>query len=270
MEVAQDPGFQYDLYIAQKEFVRYGDQDLGEILVDILVDRTKHKEKDLRQLVLSEALVTAPKLTSGQIEILACHFNITLTKRNNFQSIKDFSKYISEVILPLSESVATAGVNYKHLEFVGCAAIRTGSWDLLEILRGAYPAIFCKGFSHEEFAKLREMDPNVTKVLIRCPHNPSLYQAGGMDDKINKQMCVSNGVSKEAETALLALNKNSMMSNVEAAEFIESVAPGFSKFVKGAKGSQFVNMELTSVGIAIAHAYSRKRLDFDADLSIWI
>ena len=43
----------------------------------------------------------------------------------------------------------------------------------------------------------------------------------------------------------------------------------FEKFFEEADKT-FKRLSLTSVGIAIAHAHSRKKVGFDADLSIWI
>ena len=37
-----DPDFQCSLFTVQKDFVKTGDKDLGDLPVDILVDRSKH------------------------------------------------------------------------------------------------------------------------------------------------------------------------------------------------------------------------------------
>ena len=43
LKQAQDPDFQYALYTAQREYARCGDKELGDLLVDLLVDRTKQE-----------------------------------------------------------------------------------------------------------------------------------------------------------------------------------------------------------------------------------
>ena len=61
-----------------------------------------------------------------------------------------------------------------------------------------------------------------------------------------------------------------MMNNQEATNYLKSICPKFTKFLDDIANSSFKSIELTSVGIAIAHAHSRKKVGFDADLSIWI
>jgi hypothetical protein len=58
---------QYAVFTAQREFARSGDDQLGDILVDILVDRTKEPDRSLLQIVLNESLNVAPKLTADQL-----------------------------------------------------------------------------------------------------------------------------------------------------------------------------------------------------------
>lgn len=62
---AQDPDFQHALFTVQKEHARSGDEDLGSLLVDLLVDRSKQNQRDILQIVLNESLAIAPKLTKG-------------------------------------------------------------------------------------------------------------------------------------------------------------------------------------------------------------
>ena len=51
---ANDPGFQHALFTVQREHARTGDANLGDLLVDLLVDRTRHPQRDIMQIVLDE------------------------------------------------------------------------------------------------------------------------------------------------------------------------------------------------------------------------
>jgi hypothetical protein len=66
---SDDPDFQYALFTVQKEYARNGDKELGDLLVDLLVDRSKQDQRDILQIVLNESLLTAPKRMSekGQV-----------------------------------------------------------------------------------------------------------------------------------------------------------------------------------------------------------
>jgi hypothetical protein len=74
LQKSNDPDFQYALFTVQKEYARNGDKDLGDLLVDLLVDRSKHEQRDILQIVLNESLKTAPKLTENQLAVLSLIF----------------------------------------------------------------------------------------------------------------------------------------------------------------------------------------------------
>lgn len=270
MQAAEDPDFQHSLFTVQKEFARCGDKELGDILVDMLVDRTKQEERSLLQIVLNESLSVAPKLNSEQLDIIACCFNIAYVRRGNITSISNFVSYLEEAVLIFSDPINARSSNYNHLEFVGCASIRTGQRDFVELLKNTYQALFSKGYPREAIKDIEALDPNIISVHIPCLHDPKLIQPGGIDDETIKGMCLRNGISNESVDKLIQLNKQYLMSQEEAREFLGKICPKFLKFLGDATSTQFQSMELTSVGIAIAHAHSRKKAGFDADLSIWI
>jgi hypothetical protein len=69
-----DPDFQYALFNVQKQYARNGDKNLGDLLVDLLIDRSKQEQRDILQIVLNESLETAPKLTEQQLAVLSITF----------------------------------------------------------------------------------------------------------------------------------------------------------------------------------------------------
>lgn len=270
LKASEDPDFQHSLFQAQKEYARCGDKELGDILVDILVDRSKEEDRSLLQVVLNESLSIAPKLNTTQLDILACCFNFVYTRRLNIQNTKMFADYLNNAVLIFSDAVGEKGSNYRHLEYVGCASIRTGKRDIVNILMQTYKAIFCKGFEREKLNEIAERDPNIWKVIIPNPHNVNLIQASGMDDEVIKTVCEQHGISDEDTNKLIQINNQQMMNKQEATDYLKSICPKFEKFIESANKTAFNSLELTSVGIAIAHAHSRKKAGFDADLSIWI
>lgn len=270
LKASEDPDFQHSLFQAQKEYARCGDKELGDILVDILVDRSKEEERSLLQVVLNESLSVAPKLNATQLDILSCCFNFAYTRRLNILNPQMFADYLNNAVLIFSDAVGEKDSNYRHLEYVGCASIRTGSRDVINILMQTYKAIFSKGFERDLLNDIAENEPNIWKVVIPNPHNINLFQASGMDDEVIKTICTQNGISEESTTKLTQINNQNMMNKQEATDYLKSICPKFEKFTEDAGKSAFNSLELTSVGIAIAHAHSRKKAGFDADLSIWI
>lgn len=91
---AQDPDFQYALFTVQKEYARTGDENLGDLLVDLLVDRTKHDKRTILQIVLNESLSVAPKLTNDQIAALSIIFLVRHTINNGVNNLLTFNDYL--------------------------------------------------------------------------------------------------------------------------------------------------------------------------------
>jgi hypothetical protein len=71
---AENPDLQYAVFSAQKEYARTGDEDLGKLLVQLLADRTKVRDRNLTQIVLNESLSVAPKLPPDQLDALSLTF----------------------------------------------------------------------------------------------------------------------------------------------------------------------------------------------------
>ena len=270
LEVAEDPDFQYSLFHVQKEYARCGDKELGDILVDILVDRSKEEGRSLLQIVLNESLTVAPKLNAIQLDIISCFFNIVYTQDNDVGNLEGFREYINNAVLVFADAIGEKDSNYQHINYVGCATVRSVSIDILEALMIRYKAVFVKGFKVELLYDISEECPQILKVLIPCKHNESLFQARGLNDDAIKEMCREEGISENHTNKLIDITNQHMMNSDEATEFLNSICPKFEKFLEDVQKTRFKNLELTSVGIAIAHAHSRKKAGFDADLSMWI
>lgn len=270
LSASEDPDFQHSLFQAQKEYARCGDKELCDILVDILVDRSKEDERSLLQIVLNESLTIAPKLNTTQLDIISCCFNIAYTRNLTLQNKADFCDYLNNGVLVFADAVSEKDSNYKHLEYVGCAAIRTGSRDIVQILMNSYKAFFSKGFERGLLDKITREYPQIMSVVIPCLNNVNLIQAGGMNDETIKVMCAEHSIPQIHINSLIQLNDQQMMNIEEAKKHLNSLCPKFAGFLESAQKTDFKSLDLTSVGIAIAHAHSRKKVGFDADLSIWI
>ena len=93
-----DPDFQYALYTVQKEYARNGDKELGDLLVDLLVDRSKQEQRDILQIVLNESLSTAPKLTENQLAVLAMIFLFKHTQHLGVGNHQMFAEYLDAYV----------------------------------------------------------------------------------------------------------------------------------------------------------------------------
>lgn len=136
----KDPDVQYGLFEAQKSFARMGNNEMEDLLVNLLIERTKIKDESFAKIVLNEALTIIPKLTSKQIDTLT---TIYLFKYLNFKpGFKiDFDHYL-QFLSPfiVNEDLSNSEMFYRHLQYSGCLSLGTGS--------SYYGAIMSNKFQH--------------------------------------------------------------------------------------------------------------------------
>lgn len=273
-----DPDMQFVLYTSLREYARAGDKDLGQLLVDILVDRAKNNERTLMQIVLNESLSVVPKLTIEQFDALSLIFLIKYTKYSDMRNIQILSAYIDRYYVPFMDNLTKEPSYYQHLEYTGCGSISIGKTHIERVFRETYSGLFCRGFKKDEFLyqiisgnTFSSEEINALEALfIPCLHNSNLYQLNAKDDEDLEELCTSMGISKENIAKIKDIYSKYLMSEQEVKEFLRKVHPCMDKLFDYWDNSYMKNMVLTSVGIAIAHANIRRKINESFDLSIWI
>jgi len=267
---AQDPNFQYSLFTVQKEYVKSGDKDLGDLLVDILVERTKVDQRGLLQIVLNESLAVAPKLTTSQLCALSVIFLLKYTRYVRINSFEKLSQYLSHRLYPFAKDLPKSNASYQHLEFAGCGSISIGSVSISRIFRETYPGIFTKGFSKEDFENNIAQITDSEKLLMPCSHNNNLFQFNVTDFNALKDKIKKEGINETEYPQIEAFWKKYLMNDEEIKIYLIQKNENMSIIYDIWENTPMKNMSLTSVGIAIAHAYTRSKTGDSGDLSIWI
>lgn len=269
---ANDPGFQHALFTVQKEVARTGDTDLGKLLVDLLVDRTKHTERDILQIVLDESLSTAPKLTSEQLANLALMFLIKHTVNGKVVNHQELGSYFDTHILPLSGSLSGKDTAFQHLEFCGCGSMPPlFSKELGEQLGTTYQGLFLKGFTKQEVVDRGISVEEYPKFFMRCINDSSKIQIGMMNEEVFDNSIALNRVNEEHAKILKELFSLNKMSDAEIRKKSVEIRPAMSRVFEIWSESALKTFRLTSVGIAIGHANMKRIVGNDfTDLSIWI
>ncbi len=267
----QTPALQNALFTVQKQYAISGDQDLGDLLVDILVDRAASPKRDMVQIVLDESLGVAPKLTLEQFDTLTLNFLFTKHRRLDVKSYQDLIAHFKNRVIPFSEKLSDKHSDYSHLEYLGCGYVRAGNYGQLEaIIRTNYKAFFSKGFSEAELEEVVGTGVNVNGLIMRCLHDPRKLQLTALDDDILENIADRNGLSSEVKQNLKQLFESSTKTVDEIKEMLITAMPEMERVFDVWVDSPFDQFELTSVGIAIAHANYRRRIKESMDLSIWI
>lgn len=266
----QDPDFQHALFTVQKEYARTGDKDLGDLLVDLLVDRSKQDQRDILQIVLNESLATAPKLTDAQLAVLAVIFLFRYTQSQWIGNHQQLGEYFDSHVLPFASKLVKNSACYQHLDFTGCGSVQMGEITLENILDQTYPGQFLKGFDQSEITN-REVSIGLDqRFFIPCLNDPTKFQVRANNKTILEQNLAANDIEPEDRAKIVALFDVGKMSHTEIREKCISIRPFMESVFDTWSDSPMKSFTMTSVGMAIGHANIKRLVGEFASLSIWI
>jgi hypothetical protein len=267
---ANDPDFQYSLYTVQKEYARTGDKELGDLLVDLLVDRTKHENRSILQIVLNESIAVAPKLTNDQLAALSITFIFKHTIYHGIDSLDSLNNYLDIYIQPFISLLNKREACYEHLAYSGCGSIEIGSIDISNVFLQHYAGLFSKGFEKDLIQQSKIGLTEYAPIFIPCLHDQTKIQINALNEDVLKSETERMGISLEDTNKLLDLSKKFLMKSDEVKDYLKKVRPYMDNLFDVWDNSLMKNLTLTSVEIAIGHANVKKNLGEFTDLSIWI
>jgi len=267
---SQDPDFQYALFTVQKEYARNGDKDLGNLLVDLLVDRCKQEQRDILQIVLNESLNTAPKLTEAQLAVLAVIFLFRYTQHFGVGNHQLLGDYFDKHIAPFASKIVKNLATYQHLQFTGCGSIEMGSISLENLFGTTYQGLFLKGFEPDEISKRGISIGLNHKIFITCVNDPAKVQVNASNKESLEKSFDVFSIPVEERHKISALFDLEKMTEAEIMKKCIEVRPYMSDVFQCWSESAMKQFTLTSVGIAIGHANIKRLSGEFADLSIWI
>lgn len=265
-----DPDLQLAIFQAQKEYARFGTEELQGVLVDLLIKRAGESGRNTRQIVLNESLTIASKLTQAQLDTLSIAFLIRQTKDVTVNNLESFSKYIKAQIVPFIPTICLAASDYQHIQFTGCASTNSLiTVDLLEVFKNRYSAFFSKGFTLEGLNLALGGEAIPADLVIPAFHNKKLLQFAYLKVEDLEESLDKARITEPRER-LRHLFTSTMMNNQEAKAYFESIDPEIPNLLNYWEKTQIQKLELSSVGIALAQANIERATGQKFDLSIWI
>jgi hypothetical protein len=265
---AEDPDFQNALFTVQKEFARSGDEDLGELLVDLLVDRSKREHRDILQIVLNESLNTAPKLTNDQLAVLAVMFFFRYTQNLSVGTLTKLAEHLDRHISPFTRNLNRNDSCYQHLEFTGCGSVSLGQIRLETIFAQIYKGLFVIGFDKNEIES-RGIAAD-SPFIVPCLNDPNKLQVRAINKDGLQQSLTKQNVDDQLSGKLLTLFDAQGHSEPQIREKIVGLRPYMAEVFDAWDESPMRSFNLTSVGIAIGHANIKRIVGEFSNLSIWI
>lgn len=270
LKQAQNPDFQDALFTVQKEYAKAGDAELGDLLVDLLVDRTKQKERSFVQLVLSESLLTAPKLTQGQIATLSVIFVLRYVSFGGSKTIKMLADNYRSHLSSIARGFSHSDASFRHLEFTGCGTKSMGEIQLEDIWRRSYPGLFKAGFDIARVQAAQLTTTTQAALIVPCLNDGERFQVNSLNESVLDQNLNQLGVSEEEKLRVKALFTEADLSLPDIRRKVLADAPFLEEVANAWPTSLLKNFELNSVGMAIAHANIKRSIGEFAPLSIWI
>jgi hypothetical protein len=270
LQKAKDPDFQYALFTVQKEYARNGDKNLGDLLVDLLVDRSKQDQRDILQIVLNESLSTAPKLTDTHLAALAVIFLFKYTQNFGVGNHQMVGEYLDKHLLPFASKLSKNQAGYQHLEFSGCGSIGLGGNSLEGIFGTTYQGQFLKGFDQTEITNRAISVGLDARFFIPCLNDQSKVQVKANSKESLEKYLNAQGVSAEDRAKILELFDLGKMSEPEIREKLIAIRPYMADVFEIWTNSPMQTFTLTSVGMAIGHANIKRLIGEFASLAIWI
>lgn len=270
LQKAKDPDFQYALYTVQKEYARNGDKDLGDLLVDLLVDRSKQDQRDILQIVLNESLATAPKLTDANLAALAVIFLFKYTQNYLVGNHQMLGEYLDKHLLPFVSKLSKNHAGYQHLEFSGCGSIGLAGNTLEGLLGMVYQGHFLKGFEQSEITNRAisiGIDP---RFFMPCLNDATKWQVRANNKENLEKSLDAQGVFSDDRAKILDLFDLGKMSEPEIKEKLIAIRPYMAEVFDIWTNSPMQTFTLTSVGMAIGHANIKRLIGEFASLAIWI
>lgn len=271
LQQAETPDFQDALFTIQKEYAKAGDADLGDLLVDLLVDRTKQEERNIMQIVLNESLHTAPKLTDGQIAALSAIFLCRHVQNNGLKGITALGEYLQKHIGTTVGKISYSDSTFNHLEFAGCGTTSAfGGFTLENIWTQVYPGLFKSGFEAEKTDGLQLSVAARGRLIMPCLNDASKFQVAALNMTVLEEKLATDGVSAADAQTLKSLLTEGTYGEPEIASRVLAVAPFLTEFLDKWKTTSISKFNLTSVGMAIGHANIKRITGEFSSLKIWI
>lgn len=267
LSALQDPDVQHDIYTAQRDYARSGDESLGQTLIDLLIDRCETPGRELRGIVLNEALSAVAKITEKEIAALTVRWLITSVLQEGLTSPGDLVSWLMANVQPFVTSIPTARVNYEHIEYVGCGTIQIGSSAFGRVMSGKHPGLFAKGVKASDISETLTGHWDNPDIFRPCFHDGSLKQvnAARVEEAAAKEE--KHGIPNEELSSLLTRN---VMDESRITEWFSEQHEQLALLVSRWQEATIHSLQLTTVGVAIAHANWRRVTGQDAPLSVWI
>lgn len=252
------PGMQLSILAAQRETARAGRQPTEELLVSLLVDRASESERTLRQIAIEEAIVTVPKLTDTQVDMLTA--NLLVNDNYYMAGVPGGLERLLHLLDKFRFAIGWRSPDVSHLEFTGCGRrFVDASRKTLDLaIRDTYPGLFQKPFGLNEFSG-KVPDHELFSDLLRpVPDAPQQFTIAAVSLEDVNRFFSECGLPNEKKQGIFDFLRSHTLDPQKIRENLKGRTPS-ADFVFTFENHEAFALDLTPVGVAIASAnFARK------------
>jgi hypothetical protein len=285
IENLADPGVQSALLEAESGFAKTGDENLGEVLVSMLVERTRIVDRNPRQLAYNEALNVVQKLTPRHLSLLSLIFfvrsvNFSQTGGINWPAFLSILRAVTE---PVCQDFNASKADVQYLLATGCCTAEGGglsdgvSWGYAMLQR--YPGLFTKGVRVADTPSIEKYMGRGTPPIIvpKIPHPyiaediSDLSQVNAISEESIRGNMAAFEVSESEIPELMAIMNKAPMNVVEIESFLRAELPHIRNVLDLWQPTGLQGCTPSIIGVAIAHSNLKRVVpSFNVDIDLWI
>lgn len=264
------PEKQVALLDAQKAYALTGDKDLKSILINTVVKMSSEPERSLKSIVLHEALRILPTLTQQHLMTISVAF---ITLHVNFGKVKDIASLSAEYEKHIGrnwKSLSPTDGDFRHIEYSRCGAVSVLEGSFTSALRGTYPAVLSVGFDLSQAEEWFKESGIPRFGLMPCFNDANKFQVAATQEAVVDNNGAKFGWTSDQISILKKHFREHLMDDAAAKQLVSSCSGCIAHVMGQWDGTSLCRLTLTSVGIAVAHAYINSINKDFVDIDIWL
>ena len=252
----QEPAIQFAANETFKEYIRSGKEELGDDLIDLMIERMQVDEYSAKRMLIDEARQVLPKLSSASVAILGI---LTFTKFIFFKRRGDFIEMLRKLSPLILQIGMPQNLDIACLEQARCGqslSFVTSYKEFVEIMMDTYAPIFTRSIPNEMFEKIlveNHWNQGDVKLFLSIH---TLFQTEGNSQLFNISTISKNSFAKDNPTlrnaATILLDVMPKFSEKEVKQFFLDINPEWENVIRLFHMKRIHSFMISPVGYYIA------------------
>lgn len=273
-EAFLEPDFLAATLDAQRAYARSGDSDLRDVLIDLIVQRSKNKDRSRLSLTLNDAIQKVGSIPQADLNAMSLMFVFQNAQSQGIGNLAQLAAFLASLAVPISKDISSSKSAFDYLSAHGCVVTSPGIItypSAMQIILDRYGAAVAKGLPE---ASMRSAFSNYDALMcvglvVDSPYGGELktfsYCGPDLDKRLAERLILGDYYERYR-----SLTKDFLPSEEEFIGAISEMLPEAQQILNAYDAPPLRNTSLTSIGIALAHANLARGPLREVDLSIWI